>query len=313
MNLVNDIFGTDLNDGVQLAIIFAILLVILLLVVWLIRVVFGNNVSRITKSRQPRLAVMDAAIVDDKRRLVLVRRDDVEHLILIGGNSDVLVESNISRVTPVQVPVTEQTESKFNTKENSTKRSSNEQAFKPSPKSFGTNIGGADKTGDSTVAKVASISALGAGVIAAASKTAIAKVGAGVTDSVAAIKDTATKATSEVVSGAVEKTTDLTKVGVESVKNTVVEASNESAKAIVDVAKGAEKGAEKIDVKKTEVKADGLGASSANEKSVEDSLKFKNDADTDLEKALNGEDNDTSDPADDDMQKILDELTAEIK
>lgn len=43
-----------------------------------------------------RLAVVDAAIVDEQRKLVLVRRDDVEHLILIGGPGDVVVEQNIT-------------------------------------------------------------------------------------------------------------------------------------------------------------------------------------------------------------------------
>jgi hypothetical protein len=41
------------------------------------------------------LAVMDATPVDSHRRLLLVRRDDVEHLILIGGPTDVVVEQNI--------------------------------------------------------------------------------------------------------------------------------------------------------------------------------------------------------------------------
>ncbi len=45
----------------------------------------------------PRLTVTDAAAVDSQRRLVLVRRDDVEHLILIGGPSDIVIEQNISR------------------------------------------------------------------------------------------------------------------------------------------------------------------------------------------------------------------------
>lgn len=47
------------------------------------------------KNRRPRLAVLDAAAVDPRRRLVLVRRDEVEHLILIGGPSDLVVESGI--------------------------------------------------------------------------------------------------------------------------------------------------------------------------------------------------------------------------
>ena len=42
-----------------------------------------------------RLEVMDHASVDGRRRLVLVRRDDVEHLIMIGGPVDVVVETCI--------------------------------------------------------------------------------------------------------------------------------------------------------------------------------------------------------------------------
>jgi hypothetical protein len=40
--------------------------------------------------------------VDDRRRLVLIRRGDVEHLLMIGGPTDVVVETNIVR--PVAPP-----------------------------------------------------------------------------------------------------------------------------------------------------------------------------------------------------------------
>lgn len=54
----------------------------------------------------PRLAVIDAAAVDSRRRLVLIRRDNVEHLLMIGGPSDIVVEPNIVRASPAreQVP-----------------------------------------------------------------------------------------------------------------------------------------------------------------------------------------------------------------
>jgi hypothetical protein len=50
----------------------------------------------------PRLAVIDAAAVDGRRRLVLVRRDNVEHLLMIGGPTDIVVEPNIVRATPAR-------------------------------------------------------------------------------------------------------------------------------------------------------------------------------------------------------------------
>lgn len=40
-----------------------------------------------------RLKIIETLAVDPRRRLVLVRRDGVEHLLLIGGGSDVVVES----------------------------------------------------------------------------------------------------------------------------------------------------------------------------------------------------------------------------
>lgn len=42
-----------------------------------------------------RLAVVEALNIDPKRRLVLVRRDGVEHLILTGGTGDLVVETGI--------------------------------------------------------------------------------------------------------------------------------------------------------------------------------------------------------------------------
>ena len=50
----------------------------------------------------PRLAVIDAAAVDGRRRLVLVRRDNVEHLLMIGGPTDIVVEPNIVRAMPAR-------------------------------------------------------------------------------------------------------------------------------------------------------------------------------------------------------------------
>lgn len=79
-----------------------ILLLIILIVVRIVRgFTFGTFVAG-GRNRKTRLAVMDATAVDSHRRLVLVRRDDVEHLILIGGPTDVVVEQNIRLQTPAR-------------------------------------------------------------------------------------------------------------------------------------------------------------------------------------------------------------------
>ncbi|WP_421912899.1 hypothetical protein [Mesorhizobium sp.] len=77
-----------------------VLLVIVLLIIKLVRnLTFGTFVAG-GRNRKTRLAVMDATAVDSHRRLVLVRRDDIEHLLLIGGPTDVVVERDIRLSAP---------------------------------------------------------------------------------------------------------------------------------------------------------------------------------------------------------------------
>ncbi len=83
--------------------IFAFIAVLALIGVaaWLVRRFATNRLGANTnRGRMPRLAVIDAAAVDGRRRLVLVRRDNVEHLLMIGGPSDIVVEPNIVRAMP---------------------------------------------------------------------------------------------------------------------------------------------------------------------------------------------------------------------
>lgn len=64
------------------------------------------------RTRAPRLQIVDATAVDTRRRLVLVRRDDVEHLIMIGGPTDIVIESAILARTGVSTsqPIEENNE-----------------------------------------------------------------------------------------------------------------------------------------------------------------------------------------------------------
>lgn len=79
---------------------FVAVLALIGVAAWLVRRFAGNRLGANTnRGRMPRLAVIDAAAVDGRRRLVLVRRDNIEHLLMIGGPSDIVVESNIVRAT----------------------------------------------------------------------------------------------------------------------------------------------------------------------------------------------------------------------
>jgi flagellar protein FliO/FliZ len=50
---------------------------------------------RIASAKGARLGVTETFDIDNDRRLVLVRRDDVEHLLLIGGEQDIVIEQSI--------------------------------------------------------------------------------------------------------------------------------------------------------------------------------------------------------------------------
>jgi hypothetical protein len=54
----------------------------------------GNILFR--PRRDPRLSISEQATLDSRRRLVLIRRDDVEHLIMTGGPVDVVIETGIA-------------------------------------------------------------------------------------------------------------------------------------------------------------------------------------------------------------------------
>src|ERR1700752_2575628 len=79
---------------------FVAVLVLIGVAAWLVRRFAGNRLGANTnRGRMPRLARIDAAAEDGRRRLVLVRRDNVEHLLMIGGPTDIVVEPNITRPT----------------------------------------------------------------------------------------------------------------------------------------------------------------------------------------------------------------------
>jgi len=104
MEWIQSILNAENGSPVQLITITICIVVLLILITWVFRKIAGTAARRNARNRIPRLSVTDWTSVGEKHQLVLVRRDNVEHLLLIGGNSDVVVENNIVRVQPTSRP-----------------------------------------------------------------------------------------------------------------------------------------------------------------------------------------------------------------
>lgn len=96
---LNSILGQDGGRIAQFVLALAAVILLFLLLAWIYRRLQPGaliNAPQGGKGRK-RLGVLEASDVDARRRLVLVRRDEVEHLIMIGGPNDLLIESRILR------------------------------------------------------------------------------------------------------------------------------------------------------------------------------------------------------------------------
>lgn len=79
---------------------------VILLAVILLMVVWRAISPRVSGRRGQRLGISEYHEIDKSRRLVLIRRDNTEHLVLIGGPQDLLIESGIG--TSLQAPYSPQ-------------------------------------------------------------------------------------------------------------------------------------------------------------------------------------------------------------
>jgi flagellar protein FliO/FliZ len=85
-----------MTPGIFIQAVFALILVVGLIfaVAWAARRMgLGGRFAAVRGKR--RLAVVEVLPLDGKRRLVLLRRDGAEHLVILGVQGDVVVETGI--------------------------------------------------------------------------------------------------------------------------------------------------------------------------------------------------------------------------
>ncbi len=103
MQFLTSLFGGSENTVVTAVLALGIVLVLIVLGVWVLKVFFRAS-NTLVRGRNRRINVVDSVMIDAKRQLFIVRRDNVEHLILTGGPQDLVVESGIPVERPAGPP-----------------------------------------------------------------------------------------------------------------------------------------------------------------------------------------------------------------
>jgi flagellar protein FliO/FliZ len=87
-----------MEPGTYLRFLLALVFVLALigLAAWLARRFGLAGAVPLPRGRARRLSVVESVAIDGKHRLVLVRRDDVEHLMMLGPGPDLLIEAGIA-------------------------------------------------------------------------------------------------------------------------------------------------------------------------------------------------------------------------
>jgi len=95
MQFITSLFSGSGNTVLTAVFALGIVLVLIVLAVWLLKLI-SNASGRVARGRNRRLALVDSLVLDQKRTLLIIRRDNVEHLLLVGGGQDLVVEAGIA-------------------------------------------------------------------------------------------------------------------------------------------------------------------------------------------------------------------------
>ena len=97
MEVINQLLGFTDNNAVRAILVLAAVILLIIILGFFMRRITRRGAGH-KRGRVTRLAVIEAIAVDQRRRLVLVRRDNTEHLVMIGGASDTVIEQGIQRI-----------------------------------------------------------------------------------------------------------------------------------------------------------------------------------------------------------------------
>lgn len=93
-SFLDGVFGTSGTTILNAAFALGVVLVLAVLALWALKFVFRTS-SGVARGRNRRLMVVDNLPLDQRRQLLILRRDNVEHLVMIGGAQDLVIETGI--------------------------------------------------------------------------------------------------------------------------------------------------------------------------------------------------------------------------
>lgn len=300
MDWLNNLTNGENGSAINLVLITLAIAILLIVIVWIFRKITGSAARRAMRSRVPRLSITDSTTVDEKRYLVMVRRDNVEHLLLIGGANDIVVESNIVRAQAAQKPIA-------NARAEMTQAEAIEQPSAQKETSLATPVAGA-----------AAIGAAGFAAVTSTASSAVDTVTEVTTDAVSSIGETA----SNVAETVADKTSDIAETVSDTASDTVSVVSN-SVETVADnvSTKIDEPTAIEVAAVETieEIEVPEVDLESAISAKLDDALSNEaldinvNETVAEVDSATDSPMADPQNNNDDEMQRLLDELSGEVK
>lgn len=93
MQFLSSLLGGSGNTILTSALALGVVIVLIVLGLWVLKFFMKAGVAMRPQGR--RVQVVEQVQVDAKRQLLVIRRDNVEHLVMTGGPQDVVIESGI--------------------------------------------------------------------------------------------------------------------------------------------------------------------------------------------------------------------------
>ena len=98
-----------MESAIGLAKYLGALVFVLALILFLAHLVKRTGLTGAPQGNGKRLSVVERQTLDSRHQLYLIRRDDTEHLILVGNQTDLLIEGHIPPKTASdQAPASKQ-------------------------------------------------------------------------------------------------------------------------------------------------------------------------------------------------------------